>query len=609
MANKLFKDLNVKNHVKRSGFDLSHNVKFTASSGMLLPIMHRTLMFGDHIEITTNSFTRTASVQTAAMTQIREYFDYFFVPYRLLWKNTPNVLVQNTENPVIATSISSNQSIGTQLPQINLQELFTPLGDPNGVYSENPSPLMNIQTSGNPFNFFGFSRVSDAFRLLNHLGYSYFTNEQIVKFLIDDNTDPVLKYDYLPTFTPYASAFPLLAYHKIYYDFFRNSAWEDNQPYNYNVDYLSSSAILTFPQTGDSYYDSPTLFDLHYSNYPKDLFFGLLPDSQYGDESVATVDATEDGTNFANLRSENGSITTIAAADGLLKIPNTDSNVNTYTSPLGVKLDSLGGQLSILELRRAQFRQKYKEIVGSGARDYQTLVDKIFNVQIPDDLADHCIYLGGHTTDVHISEVVNTNLADGNDAEIKGKGTASGNGNRITFDCKEPGVIMCIYHAQPVIDYALDAYHFDVLKTEVDDYANPVFDSLGYQELPIYYLTSRLGRNAPTGVLTTNTHIGYTSRYFDYKTSVDMVLGGFREDDLQSWISPINLNYIKDFIVGTGPTAHVDINANWFKVNPSILDSIFGIDYDGTVLTDQLRVSVNFDIQAVRNLDYLGLPY
>ena len=42
--------------------------------------------------------------------------------------------------------------------------------------------------------------------------------------------------------------------------------------------------------TNFAYWNNPTMFDLAYASYPKDLFFGLLPDSQYGDTAVVDVD-------------------------------------------------------------------------------------------------------------------------------------------------------------------------------------------------------------------------------------------------------------------------------------------------------------------------------
>ena len=70
---------------------------------------------------------------------------------------------------------------------------------------------------------------------------------------------------------------PLLAYQKIYYDFFSESQWEKHLAYAYNVDYWDGKSSLKL---------APEMLQLRYANYPKDYFMGVLPNSQYG--SVAT---------------------------------------------------------------------------------------------------------------------------------------------------------------------------------------------------------------------------------------------------------------------------------------------------------------------------------
>ena len=71
---------------------------------------------------------------------------------------------------------------------------------------------------------------------------------------------------------------PILAYQKIYYDFFSNSQWEKHLAYAYNVDYWPGNTSII-----------PTreMLKIRYANYPKDYFMGVLPSSQYG--SVATL--------------------------------------------------------------------------------------------------------------------------------------------------------------------------------------------------------------------------------------------------------------------------------------------------------------------------------
>ena len=70
---------------------------------------------------------------------------------------------------------------------------------------------------------------------------------------------------------------PLLAYQKIYYDFFSESQWEKHLAYAYNVDYWDGKSQLLL---------APDMLQLRYANYPKDYFMGMLPNSQYGSVAV-----------------------------------------------------------------------------------------------------------------------------------------------------------------------------------------------------------------------------------------------------------------------------------------------------------------------------------
>ena len=71
---------------------------------------------------------------------------------------------------------------------------------------------------------------------------------------------------------------PLLCHQKIYFDFFSNSQWEKHLAYSYNLDYWNGAQIPDLSQEW---------FKLRYANYPKDMFMGILPSSQYG--SVAII--------------------------------------------------------------------------------------------------------------------------------------------------------------------------------------------------------------------------------------------------------------------------------------------------------------------------------
>ena len=94
----------------------------------------------------------------------------------------------------------------------------------------------------------------------------------------------------------YVNLFPILAYQKIYQDFFRWSQWENANPSSYNVDYFSGtsvSLVSDVPAADAAYWKSDTMFDLKYCNWNKDMLMGVLPNSQFGD--VAVINLGEDG--------------------------------------------------------------------------------------------------------------------------------------------------------------------------------------------------------------------------------------------------------------------------------------------------------------------------
>ena len=51
------------------------------------------------------------------------------------------------------------------------------------------------------------------------------------------------------------------------------------------------------------------------------------------------------------------------------------------------------------------------------------------------------------------------------------------------------------------------------------------------------------------------------------------------------------------------------MKSGFFKVTPRVLDPIFINQCDDTWDSDQFLVNVFFDVKAVQNLDYNGLPY
>jgi hypothetical protein len=278
---------NLQNHPHRSGFDIGRKNAFTAKVGELLPVYWDISMPGDKYKLNVEYFTRTQPVETSAYTRLREYFDFYAVPLRLLWKSAPSVLTQMQDiNQMQALSFTQNLSLGTYLPCLPLSSFYSALAYLAGNTS-------NPGTSSSLKNLFGFDRADVSYKLLNYLGYG-----NVIKDGVSEGNrwwSTSLKYSPNSKFTQryiqntYVNLFPLLAYQKIYQDFFRWSQWERTNPSSYNVDYFTGvtpSLVSSMPASSSAYWKSDTMFDLKYCNWNKDMLMGVLPNSQFGDVAV-----------------------------------------------------------------------------------------------------------------------------------------------------------------------------------------------------------------------------------------------------------------------------------------------------------------------------------
>lgn len=606
---------NLQNHPHRSGFDIGRKNAFTAKVGELLPVYWDISMPGDKYKFNIEYFTRTQPVETSAYTRLREYFDFYAVPLRLLWKSAPSVLTQMQDiNQIQALSLTQNLALGTYLPTFSLHGLSNVLSTLNGG-SSNPGSESAF------LNMFGFSRADVSFKLLSYLGYGNIissipssNNRWWSTSLV--NSDDATKYTQQFIQNNRVNVFPLLAYQKIYQDFFRWSQWENSNPSSYNVDYfsgLSLSLVDTLPSSSDDYWKSDTMFDLKYCNWNKDLLMGVLPNSQFGD--VAILDMDQSGSADVLLGSKNtysklGVASTVSSSSAPVPLFAVDAS-SSHTLPVGsslhLELNTLKSQFTVLALRQAEALQRWKEISQSGDSDYREQVRKHFGVNLPQALSNMCTYIGGISRNLDISEVVNNNLAaEGDTAVIAGKGVGTGNGS-FTYTTDEHCVVMCIYHAVPLLDYTITGQDGQLLVTDAESFPIPEFDNIGMEVLP---MTQIFNSSLATAFNLFNA--GYNPRYFNWKTKLDVINGAFTTT-LKSWVSPVTESLLSGWAQfgGSTPdsTTKVALNYKFFKVNPSVLDPIFGVNADSTWDTDQLLVNSYIGCYVARNLSRDGVPY
>nr|DAE51341.1 MAG TPA: Major capsid protein [Microviridae sp.] len=605
---------NLQNHPHRSGFDIGRKNAFTAKVGELLPVYWDISMPGDRYKFNVEYFTRTQPVETSAYTRLREYFDFYAVPLRLLWKSAPSVLTQMQDiNQIQALSLTQNLTLGTYLPSFTLQQLGSYLHSLNGASFNPGTPSVN--------NLFGFNRGDLAFKLLSYLGYGNIvqtapSSGQRWWSTSLKNDDKSSSYSQQYIQNNYVNAFPLLAYQKIYQDFFRWSQWENANPSSYNVDYysgISPALIPSSPSSSSSYWKSDTMFDLRYCNWNKDMLMGVLPNSQFGDVAVFDLGSSSN----VLVSDASGHSRSVDVATALSSSANSSPvSVNLPSgetvpkdSSLYVSLKDISSQMTVLALRQAEALQRWKEISQSGDSDYREQIRKHFGVTLPQALSNMCTYIGGISRNLDISEVVNNNLAaEGDTAVIAGKGVGAGNGS-FTYTTDEHCVVMCIYHAVPLLDYTITGQDGQLLVTDAESLPIPEFDNIGMEVLPMTQIF-----NSPKATIVNLFNAGYNPRYFNWKTKLDVINGAFTTT-LKSWVSPVTESLLSGWFGFGYNEGDVDkndrvvLNYKFFKVNPSVLDPIFGVHADSTWDTDQLLVNSYIGCYVARNLSRDGVPY
>lgn len=618
----LFNMSAVKNHPRRSGFDLSNRVCFTSKAGELLPVFWDIVYPGDSFKIKTQLFTRTQPLNTAAYTRIREYLDFYFVPLRLINKNLPTALMQMQDNPVQATGLSSNKVVTTDIPWISVNSVVSPYSSLTALTDVRAS-----SSSSSPAieNFFGFDAVTQSAKLLMYLRYGNFLSS-----VVSDKQKSLGLSDSLDlrnsetASTGYTSMhiLPLAAYQKAYADFFRFTQWEKNQPYTYNFDWYSGGNILaslTSIDLAKKYYSDCNIFTLRYANWPKDMFMGVMPDSQLGEVSIVDASGSEgtfpvglldlnDGTMRAGLLAHSSSS---PAEKSPLEMQTTSIlSANTTYGVYAQRAVGLSSSFSILQLRMAEAVQKYREVSQFADQDARGQIMAHFGVSLSPVLSDKCIYLGGSSSNIDLSEVVNTNITGDNVAEIAGKGVGTGQGS-FSGQFDEHGIIIGIYHNVPLLDYVITGQPQNLLYTNTADLPFPEFDSIGMQTIQFGRFVNSKSVSWTSGVDYRVQTMGYLPRFFDVKTRYDEVLGAFRST-LKNWVAPLEPSYVSKWlqssVTSTGKLA-LNLNYGFFKVNPHVLDSIFNVKCDSSIDTDQFLTALYMDIKAVRNFDYDGMPY
>lgn len=631
----------LKNKTSRNSFDLSHRNLFTAKVGELLPCAVFEMNPGDTISLDSSYFTRTAPLETAAFTRLRENVQFFFVPYSLLWKYFNSQVMNMTQTAAggdvsrVASGIVDNAVVSTQMPFIDYRSIKVYLNSILKTYTDKKAGYEDITLNN------GELRSAASAKLLQLLGYGNFPEQNMKTY---QPLSSVVVNNSLNL-----SIFRLLAYQKICNDHYTYRQWQPYDASLCNIDYLVPSRSgslnlgpsLTGLTSNTSKLKKLNMFDLRFSNLPLDYFNGVLPSAQFGKESVVNLNlgnasgsasitgstglqdcksvdmissyALNSGgdplpdVSFSNLSSNAvGAI----VQDGLRRVIDTN-HIHSLNGSATINTE-LSGNLSILALRQATALQKYKEIQLANDADFVSQIEAHFGIKPKHD-ADTSIFIGGSSSMIDINPQVNQNLADWSQTNAyKGAPTGSGSA-KMKFTADTFGVVMGIYRCTPVLDYAHVGVDRTLLKTDASDFVIPELDSIGMQQniqgeviMPTYYKDE----GAFSDFTDTDVRLsyGYAPRYAELKTSFDRYNGAFCFG-LKSWVTGLNVEQLHKQLYQAGEDFHMLNAVELFNCRPDLVSSIFLNTETLVTDDDNLYVGLVNMAYVVRNLSRYGLPY
>lgn len=582
--------------VPRNAFDRSSRRQFHYALGQLVPAWWEPVIAGSKLKLNRKMFQRTADVNTAAFPKLDTHVQYYFVPFRQMWSfwDDFKLGIQDTNSSALFNAQDLfGRTMPTRVPYTTAADFFTTLDD-----IQQNSLLDDL----------GYRRDYGVSKILNLLGYG--------------QGDAY-------TFTRDMNLWPILAYHKIYYDHFRNTAYEPNLPHMYNMDYLwAQNRDMKIPQANllGTAVDNG-LFSFHYVNYRNDYFNNLYPSLNYiqvpptgsqwqipsnvvnGVVSSVLVQLSgstgtdvgrwaTNGSGSSNINVVKGeSDTSVYLGDG--------SRIMSHDHSLSQQVSLNANQILNPQAIRAAFAlDKLLRSSAYAPKHAKQQYEARFGIKFKNN-PNESFYLGSFMNDVTIGEVTTTATTNFTDSggnsrvsptgAIGGKGIGFGDwGKTIDFTAEEDGIVMAIVYSTIRSSYralGVDSY---LSKHLPEDYFQPEFQDLGLE--PVY--GSEFNQT-----LTDATILGYRPRNQRYKIGIDKnyLLFMDMQQDLSMFINHTDVGRIP----ANGSTG---VPYSWFKVKPSDLNGIMRVNFNGQWNTDQFITDCEFGFTCIQNMSVHGQP-
>lgn len=470
-------------------FNLGYRTRLSAIMGQLIPVLHKEVIPGDRWRVGMDTLIRLAPLKAPLFDGVHADFHAFFVPNRIL-------------DPKWKEFITDGNSLDVGSVVFDEDTRPAPLSFlANHYYSDSSS----VENSG--------FHISGLFDYLNLHVSTYDTdgNPELPQTL-----DGEVR----------LNALPILGYHKIWSDWYRNERLESGFALGGDgftsliYESYDDRLVLNLLSSDKSESAGENEFsNLHKRNYKKDRYTTALPEPCIGGP-VMIPGAGASGT--AKVTDGSGTQILVGANSGSNTYPITGSGgLNSGTGLVAQLADA--ATATIQELKTAfKMYSFFMKDTYNGNR-YVEFMESHYNVRVPDATVDRAIFLGRARVDIRFGEVFQTSgqTVEGENSLGDYAGRGVGAGSSFLFDDTfyEHGQLYVIMSIVPNQTY-FQGIDPKFLKKDRFDYFFPEFQNIG----DVAINTRELFFN---GTLAGDTVFGYQSRWYEYKAFTDELHGDF----------------------------------------------------------------------------------
>ena len=556
-------------NVPRNSFDRSKRISLNLSFGELVTCYCNVALAGSRWQLDVQSFFRTAQLNTAAFPRLKMETEFFCVPIRYLWSYWDNFKLGISDYNSTALSrsfdsfgqIVSNPAI---VSAVDLFRLYKLMDGSSFLIDQNFNKVCTPMYGRYKKNLFSGTFPSDS---------SEYVQKQMVSLIMP------------------------AAYQKVYYDHFRNTAYESNLPWAYNLDYLTQEER---DQDGISDAELVPIFTKRFVNYRKDYFQSIFPSLNFVSSSpTLPLDSIPSWVSGAFSSS----------SSGLRGIGSQSTYDGTVRGALYVSSNDITS-FSVQSIRAMFALDKLQRSSAYAPKHVKQQYEARYGIKFSDKNSFESERIAAFSTEIAIGEVTSmANTGSNGDplGAIGGKGVGGRDAsNLLSYNVSEDSVIIGVCYAIPRTSY--DSYRIPAwsMKLSQNDFFIPEFMNLGLRPMYnkefslIYYdsngdmkMQTAAGRNAA---------LGYTLPYMEYKADVDENYGLFADKDSELGQFVVHSNLRSAAVVGAG------VSSDYFKVKPADMNSIFVNQNDGTESTDQLFGEITFRMPVSQNMSIHGVP-